>query len=195
MDQDLNDVYRQTVKISTLFASCCKERANFYLATMALEAAHPIVSGFLLEDVPNATNRAYVLEQLLSALNGESEIKSSWIEFNQHRLRSFLQAVAPQIERKMSDKHIENMADLWRFGQNIQIKEATIYDTARRVGVSESELKQLNKRFIDQSTSEYYEKFFKEAVKQWCDRAKTIHQQTQTVFEDVNQKVTSKVKL
>lgn len=197
MDQDLNDVYRQTVKISTLFAAGCEDRANFYLATMAMQAAYPTVCEFLLEDIPNATNRAYVLEQLLTSLNGHATIKSDWIEYNQRMLRGFLQSSAPQIERKMSNKHVENMAALWRFGQNIQIKENTLYHIASSVGISEEGLKQLNKKLIDQSTSAHYTNFFKEVIGKWCVRATAMHKQTHQVFEDVNQKIatTSKVKL
>lgn len=194
MDQDINDVYRQTVKISTLFASCCKERANFYLASMALESAYPIVSQFLLEDAPNASNRAYVLEQLLSSLNGEDEIKRSWFEFNKNTLRSFLQEFAPHIERKMTDKHIENMAGLWNFGQICRVKETTGHEITRTLGLSETELKQLNKKLIDESSTEYYENFFKKTIEQWCRRAQNVYQHTNQTFN--NQiATTSKVKL
>ena len=197
MDQDINDVYRQTVKISTLFASCCEARGNYYLSTMALDSAHPVVCHFLLEDVEHANDRAYVLEQLISSLNGEAIIKRDWEEYNKHMLRGFLRNIAPQIERKMSDNHVENMANLWRFGQNIHFKETTVYDIARGLGMSETELKQLNKKLIDQSTSVHYEAFFKETAKRWCKRANTIHQQTQQVFQDVSQKIVpnSKVKV
>lgn len=197
MDQDINDVYRQTVKISSLFAAGCEVCANFYLGAIAIQASYDTVCRFLLEDVEQANNRAYVLEQLLSSLNGEATMKNDWIQYNKRTLRTFLHNVSPKIESKIGDKHVENIALLWRFGKNMDGKEIALYDTPITFGLNEAELKRLNKILIDPCTSNHYTDFFKDLAKKWCERANIIHQQTQQVFDDVSKKTTlnSKVKI
>lgn len=197
MNQDLQEIYQQTVKTCTLFAACCEDRANFYLVDIAIQSSYPVVCQFLIEDVDNANNRAYVLQQLLANINGATTIKSDWQEYNKHALREYLTKWAPQIQSKMNDGHIRYMAQMWVFGQNIEYNQQTIAYIAKNLGVTETELPNLNKIFTN-SAGDHYHNFFEHVMQSWCKRASVIHNQTQEVFNKITDEtstIAKKVKL
>ena len=197
MNADIKDIYQRTVKISTLFASCCEHLANFYVAEMAIKASYPIVCRFLLEDAEDASEKAYVLEQLLNNLNGQNSIQKSWHLYNKRKVQNFLRETVPKIERKMEDEHIENLAYRWNFGRNIDPQKMANSHLKQVLGITENDFVTLNKQLTDVSTSNYYLDFFNVVMEEWCLRAQKIHQQTNQTFNDLNNTIaaTSKVKL
>lgn len=187
MNQDLNEIYRQTVQTCALFAACCQSRANYGLSEVALQASYPVVCRFLLEDTEGAANRAHVLNELLRSLNGLEMIKSEWQEYNEDNLRTLLVDCAPRVEQKMSDKHIKKMAQLWEFGQNIRYSSDTINSVAEKIGVKPEEFVALNKKLVSSDLIHYYKDFFDFTMEVWCERAKALHTQTSDVFAQINE--------
>lgn len=197
MNADIKDIYQQTVKISTLFASCCEHLANFYVAEMAMKASYPIVCRFLLEDAEDAKDKAYVLERLLNDLNGQNSIQANWHLHNKKKLQNFLREIVPKIERKMENNHIENLAYRWDFGRNVASQKIPRGYLKQELGMTEDDLEILNKQLTHVSTSNYYLDFFNVVMEEWCQRAQKIHAQTIQTFNDLNNTIatTSKVKL
>lgn len=197
MNADIKDIYQQTVKISTSFASCCEHLANFYVANLALQASYPVVCRFLLEDAENSNDKAYVLEQLLNSLNGQNSIQANWLSYNKKKVQNFLRVYVPKLEHKMEDKHIENVAHRWEFGQNIDFKKIGQGRLKQELGITENEFALLNNQLTNVSTSDYYLDFFNVVIEEWCQRAQKVYTQTnQTLNTLTNQTATNlKVKL
>lgn len=186
VNQDLNEMYRQTVQICTLFAACCQTRANFGLSDVAMQASYPVVCRFLLEDAPNASDRAYVLSELLRNLNGFETIKNEWFEYHNEHLREVVAEFSSRTEQKMNDKHIKKLAKLWEFGKNIPCNSNTMPGLAAEIGLSPDEFVSLNKFLVASEVVSYYDNFFEFTMQVWCERARMLHTETTELFEQIN---------
>ena len=186
VNQDLNEIYRQSVQICTLFAACCQTCANFGLADIAIQSSYPVVCRFLLEDTPHASDRAHALSELIRNLNGFETIKNDWYEHHDQHLRELVAEFSSRTEAKMNDKHIKKMAQLWEFGKNIPCNSNTMPAFATEIGLNQDEFVSLNKFLVASEVVPYYNNFFEFTMEVWCERARMLHTQTAKLFEKIN---------
>lgn len=184
MNRDFDVLYTKAVELSCLFADSVKETANITVSNLAINNSFPIISRFLLEEGDGVVKEQWMKSFMENVLSPKM-LRDCWVEYNDNNLRHLLNENVPTLSQKMDTGALKELAARWRLGQNVSHTLENRRPTANLFGLSENEFVQLNEFLVNKSVMGYYDKFFQERAKNWCETAQKYNQKKREEFEKI----------